>query len=443
MKRIILLLFLINIINSATAAGKRKYSQFAGDINGDGFTDIAIASGSDFRNFFGMVKIYFGTAEGINSTAGWTYTCDITNFLESHYSVKIIGDVNGDGTDELCMLLTNLSNKKSGRSHQSLFIFYGKKEGFGNDPDILKIEDADMDKYSLRDYFAFDYTGDGYTDILAVSSKRNYKIVDAGWTDTEKKWLLYRGSDSGINNQYEIVKDIQEDILFKDAGDLNNDGINDMLTEEPDDKQLVLTQFLSTKNKPPDKKLFTSYKLLTAPTSDRIYNVTAGDFNADTYDDYIIMHEDKSPLLSMKKPDSTTYTFEFYSGSADGLKTDIAYTWKTKTAPGVILNITACNDLNGDGYGDFILQKFTPNKKQQYNMEAFIVWGSKDGLQWDTSGNFNTFFHSLKYADFGITTVEALGDINNDGYADLLLSDVTIVYGCNDGKFKTTELKFL
>lgn len=443
MKKNILLFFLLfYVLASAQPAEKRKYSPFAGDINGDGFTDIVLALNTDARSFFGIVKIYFGTSDGISSTAGWTYTCDINNYLESRFAVNIISDINGDGMDELCMLLTSLSKERSGRSHQSLFIFYGKKEGFGSNPSILKIEGEDMNKYSLRDYFAFDYTGDGYTDILAVSSKRNYKLADAGWTDTEKQWLLYRGSDSGVNNKYEIIKNISNDIRFVNAGDLNNDGIDDMLTGEIDGDQLILTQFLGSKNKQADKKSFTSYKLLKAPTSDRIYNNVALDFNGDNYDDYLIMHEDKGPLLSLKKPDSTTYTIDFYTGGIDGLKNNIEYSWKTKTASTVGLNITACSDLNNDGYGDFILQLFTPNKKQ-FDMKAFILWGNKDGLQWDTSDSFNKFFHSLKYVDLGITDVETLGDINNDGYADLLLGNVTIVYGSKNGNFKTKELEFL
>lgn len=40
-----------------------------------------------------------------------------------------INDVYSDGTNELCMLLTNLKNKKSGRSHQDIFLFYGKTSG--------------------------------------------------------------------------------------------------------------------------------------------------------------------------------------------------------------------------------------------------------------------------------------------------------------------------
>ena len=41
----------------------------------------------------------------------------------------------------------------------------------------------------------------------------------------------------------------------------------------------------------------------------------------------------------------------------------------------------------------------------------------------------------------GATGIDALGDINNDGYADLLFSGFTVAYGSKDGIYKTIELK--
>jgi len=41
-------------------------------------------------------------------------------------------------------------------------------------------------------------------------------------------------------------------------------------------------------------------------------------------------------------------------------------------------------------------------------MEAFILWGGKDGLRLDPSDSFNKFFHSLKYVDYGVTSTGQL-----------------------------------
>ena len=141
MKKATFFLFtIIYLYASAIASDHKKLSQFTGDFNGDGYIDFVIASGTNNRDFFGLIKVFFGTTNGINSTAGWAYNCDLSNYLQSKFFVNVIDDVNGDGTDELCLLLTNLKNGKSGRSHQDIFLFYGKKEGLENNPEILKIE---------------------------------------------------------------------------------------------------------------------------------------------------------------------------------------------------------------------------------------------------------------------------------------------------------------
>ena len=423
-------------------AGKKKFSDLTGDLNGDGYTDLVLADRTNYRDEYGFVKVFFGSATGIDTIADWTYNCDKNNFLESKLHVSIIGDVNGDGTDELLMLLTNLSNEKSGRSHQDIFLFYGKKEKFGDNLLILKVETDNKDNYSLRDYFAIDYTGDGLTDILAVSSKRNYQPLETSWIDSDKKLLLYRGTDTGINKNYETVRNI-DDINFKEAGDINNDGINDMLIAEPNKKEALWTQFLSNKNHFLNTKAFVSYKLKGVMSNDKIYEGTVWDFNGDKYDDALIMRVDDNSFWHLKKQDSIAYSVDFYPGSAEGLRDTIIYTWKMKTAPGIFLNMTPCGDLNNDGYGDFVLQRFTPRPKELSTMEAFILWGGKDGIHFDTTDTFNKLFHSLYLVDKGITSVNELGDINNDGYTDILLGVETIVYGAKDGNFKPVQLKFL
>jgi len=43
----------------------------------------------------------------------------------------------------------------------------------------------------------------------------------------------------------------------------------------------------------------------------------------------------------------------------------------------------------------------------------------------------------------GHSSVAPLGDINNDGYADMQVGVQTIVYGDKDRNFRTAELKLI
>lgn len=433
-------LILVSFSAIASAQGKKRISPFTGDLNGDGFTDLVISDGTNYRDAWGTIKVFFGNATGIDTLAGWVYKCKMDNFLESDKYTTIVSDVNGDGIDDLCTLLSNLSKEKSGRSHQDIFVFYGSKENFGSNPVILKVEADNKDKYSIRSYIAFDYNGDGITDILAESSKRNYDLSATGYNDDDKKLILFRGTGTGISTSFEVIRNIN-DIYFKDAGDINNDGLGDLRIAEPDKSNVIWTQYVSNKNGQPVAKPFTSYKLPGLLSSNRVYSSTAWDFNGDHFDDALIMYEDAPPALNPRK-DSGRYTIDFYAGSSDGLQSNPSYTWKYVTTYDTALNITPCADVNNDGYGDFIVKKFQPYSKVP-GLIANILWGGKDGFRWDESSDFNTLFHAAYLVTEGLSYVVALGDINNDGCCDLLLGAETIAYGNKDGTFKTVQLKFL
>ena len=418
--------FFIFLFISVVSFSQKKHSDFAGDLNGDGYKDIVVADKTNFKDYSGRVKVYFGSSTGVSITAGWTYTCDKGNYLDSKYSVSIIDDINGDGIDELSITVTSWPGKTM-PWHRHILIFYGKKQNFGEQFSVVKMEEDEKSSFGLREFAAFDYTGDGHADILAISSKVVYKLNDR--KETDRKLFLYRGSDTGLANKPEFIKDVNENYGFIYAGDVNNDGIDDIQMVEQDGRQMVWTQFLGSRNGTAEHKDFLAYDKPRELSNDLVFNNKARDCNGDKYDDDYIFRIDRSRLIRLKKPDSAIYTLDFYPGGPSGLSNTIMYSWEMKAAPDTRLNSTTCDDLNNDGYADFILKRYTPS------MQAFILWGGKNGMRFDSSDAFNQLFHSINEVRYGVDSVEPLGDINNDGCADLLLSDVYLVYGSKDGKF--------
>ena len=72
-----------------------------GDINGDGYDDVAVSAPYHDSNGAdaGKVYIYLGSANGISATADYSrYGSDSDYF---GMNLKKVGDVNGDGYDEL------------------------------------------------------------------------------------------------------------------------------------------------------------------------------------------------------------------------------------------------------------------------------------------------------------------------------------------------------
>lgn len=74
----------------------------AGDVNGDGYSDVIVGA----QNYFngesgeGLAFVYHGSASGLSVTADWTAEGNQLN-ASFGYSVGGAGDVNGDGYSDV------------------------------------------------------------------------------------------------------------------------------------------------------------------------------------------------------------------------------------------------------------------------------------------------------------------------------------------------------
>lgn len=87
--------------HSITGQGRMGYTSAMGDVNGDGFGDLVIGA-SDYAGLQGITYIFHGSTSGITTTTAASADL-ILNYAGSNefgYSVAV-GDVNGDGYDDL------------------------------------------------------------------------------------------------------------------------------------------------------------------------------------------------------------------------------------------------------------------------------------------------------------------------------------------------------
>ena len=244
--------------NGFTISGKDRYDGLGeavasgGDLNGDGFDDLVVSSPTGGKRFSenglnqksetGEVYIIFGREEGfdarfdlttLNGDHGFTIP-GINNNDRFGNAVDSVGDINGDGLDDLVV-----SGKYSGEAH----VIFGTQDKFdasfdlntldGNNgftiPDITGVHHV-----SSSFSHAGDLNGDGFDD-LAISSLEDKKV-----------YVIF-GKENGFdasfdlttldgNNGFSIASIEPESRLgdsVSNAGDLNGDGLSDLIIGAP------------------------------------------------------------------------------------------------------------------------------------------------------------------------------------------------------------------
>ncbi|MBK7949743.1 MAG: FG-GAP repeat protein [Deltaproteobacteria bacterium] len=212
----------------STRAGLRSFfAQHAGDVNGDGYSDLLISS----RNYVtfgapgfekrGAGFVFHGSAAGISSgnpsTANARLQADSSDDLD-FFDFSPAGDTNGDGYADLSVgLIDGAPSDPRGGA-----IFLGGPLGIGDrDPSaadtILTFSSPTGGFNPWSVYGVADVNGDGYGDVAASGNGFD---------------LIFLGSPTGIADGNERSADIRT-ISGASAGDVNADGFDDLIIACP------------------------------------------------------------------------------------------------------------------------------------------------------------------------------------------------------------------
>ena len=100
----------------------------AGDVNGDGFSDVIVGAllYDNGETDEGRAYVYHGSAAGLATTAAWTAE---SNQDDAHfgYSVATAGDVNGDGFSDVIVGAYVYDNGETNEGRA--FVYHGSAAG--------------------------------------------------------------------------------------------------------------------------------------------------------------------------------------------------------------------------------------------------------------------------------------------------------------------------
>jgi hypothetical protein len=246
--------------------------------------------------------------------------------------------------------------------------------------------------------------GDGYGDVIVGA--RNY----SNGQTREGRAFVYLGHGAGLSTSaaWTVEGDqpgAQRGASVADGGDVNGDGFSDVLVSRGGQVLLFLGSATGAASSPS----WTAQS--DQPSSDFSYSASAGDVNGDGYGDVIV----GAWLYDNGETDEGRAFV--YLGSDTGLSATFAWSAESNRAnSGFGFSVASAGDVNGDGYGDVIIGAFGFDFSGAGG-RAYVYMGSPTGLAaspaWTADGG-------QAGVSFGYS-VSSAGDVNGDGYGDVLV----------------------
>jgi hypothetical protein len=409
----------------------------AGDVNGDGFSDILVGA-SYFNSLVpnnGQVTLYYGAANGPSTIPAWSAQGD-TNSISFGHPVATAGDVNGDGYSDI--LIGDNEHTVNGIADVgAVFVFYGSASGLGANgtpanADVVLTGILHDDFFGGSVASAGDVNGDGYADVVVGSPN---KAVNGGANAGEVK--LFLGSRNGLSTTASRIIDGTAGDLFghsvATAGDVNADGYSDLIIGAPLATNTASKEGLAYVYYGPDLADANRTRLAWGSGNALFgYSVsTAGDIDGDGYADVIV----GSPGF-----DSTSTgdngSVQVYRGASNGVIAQVA--WRSVAAPfgGQLgYSVSTAGDVNADGYAD-VIAGWPYYSNGQTREGAVLGWfGSATGLGPVGTNGLEDWKVESNSAEAKLGySVAIAGDVNGDGKSDVVVGEPLYTNGnTNEG----------
>lgn len=312
------------------------------------------------------------------STDGLIAMSPAMSYDYSGRSVDNAGDINGDGYDDLIIGVPYAAR---------CYVLFGTAQGFVNMTDgftIFGAQSSDLTGWSVSG--AGDVNNDTFADIIIGAPLTSHSSLDS----TGTVYVLYGHSSNFTNIFLSEVKPQQGFVLFgttfqqytgisvSSAGDVNNDGYDDII----------------------------------------VGALSAVSFYAGAA--YVVYGSQQNPITIILNSMSNTQGFAIQG---------LAWSYFG-------YSVSGAGDVNGDGYDDMLIGS-VPNKGAAYGTQnSYLIYGNSSNIGMSVIGM--TAQQGMVISGGGVV-VSGVGDINHDGYDEILIGNN---YGFSGAGFVVTYPAF-
>lgn len=417
-----------------------------GDINGDGTGDFAFAgkNGEEAFVVFGEEPIEQVNFTDLNSSDGFTVVADR---MLSSYGDQEIGDLNGDGIDDLVVSSPG----------KDAFLVFGTDSPQASTLDANTLDGSNGFKItSSEEIFnvaLVDINGDGFDDLSVGQPYFNGnkgQIHTVFGHDNTQEAIIDLENLQEDESQY-IYSDFDSDQLgyyLFNGGDINGDGLDDLVNFSYYDGTEGHVIFANS-------NIADTLKIDDGITADVGFHLDIGgvqllkgDFNNDGKSDFVTKHGHVRAIavLGQNTVVNDTIHWDELDGT-NGYEIELWASYEdTKEIDGVL-------DFNNDGYDDLLIRNITkPYYGVVGNDTLHVVYGHagpfpdlnldqfSDPNSNPLDGNNGRYITGLPTGE-SFSTVTIL-DFNKDGADDVVIennisNEVYLAYGTNDGETTT------
>jgi hypothetical protein len=377
-----------------------------GDVDGDGYDDVLVGAYTT-GDYYGAAYLYPGSATGLSTTA--TTTLEGPN-LYSYFGAAVAGagDVNGDGFADV-IVGAYVYSSDTGRA----YVFHGSAAGLSSSATTMLTGPSSSSYFGYAVGGAGDVNGDGYDDVI---------VGAYGYSSSLGRAYVYHGSATGVSTTVRstlagsTTSTSRFGSAVAGAGDVNGDGYDDV----------IVGAYYYTSRTGAAYVFQGSSAGISTTVRTVLYGVAgtwfgysvagAGDVDGDGFDDVIV-----------GSPSYGYYGAAFvYGGSSSGIASGgLGTLTGDYSGCSFGISVAGAGDVDADGYADVIV-----GESECYSGRggARIHTGSVAG---PNTSAFATLNGDAVTSDFG-AAVAGAGDVDGDGHDDVVIGAPT--YDGNRGR---------